>query len=89
MLRLKDFPYSMLLTQDKVKSFWNNNGSRWVFPDRSFMDLREEIGLDTHIIQFHTPYWIVSRANGKEAIVDDPAITFKDPRLLLKFKLML
>ncbi len=77
-------PLAFALKPQHCSFHWIEPGSRWRFPDAKFMELREDIGLNTHVIHFHDR--IVMRGPFMWAA---PVIEFSDRAKLLEFKLRL
>ncbi|MNS31779.1 hypothetical protein D3C72_638380 [compost metagenome] len=88
MIVINDIPNAFALKDHHCKFYWSDNGSRWVFRDARFMELREFIGLDTHLIQFHTPFH-TERVGSKEYLRHDPIIQFNNLADLVHFRLLL
>lgn len=88
MITINDMPNAMALKDHHCRFYWSDNGSRWVFSDKRFTEIREIVGLDTHIIHFHTPFH-KERIGVKTLLRNDPIIQFQTLADLVHFRLLL
>ncbi len=86
MITINYYPNAFVLKPHHCKFHWTDNGSRWVFADKNFMRIREEVGLDTHVIHFHNQFHkeIVGE---KTMIRSGPIIQFIELQDLVYFRL--
>jgi len=77
-------PLAFVLRDFHCHYYWSERGKRWMFADVKFQELREEIGLSTHIIHYET-------RNYQQGIFisQGPVIEFFDRNKMLEFKLRL